>query len=159
MPDAEAGLLAERALSLPADQARLTELVDAVEAFGIACDGGDPEAWLAFITAVAEIGANILVYAYEGRAPGPVELSLRCYGDRVEAWFRDWGAPFKESSAAPAPADLDLDALDSILGLDEGGRGLPLARAALSSVDYERAAGENRWRLVKRLAATERETA
>ena len=151
MPDADEGMLAERVLSLPADQARLTELVDAAEAFGIACDGGPPEAWMAFITAVAEIGANILVYAYEGQKPGAVELSLRCYGDRIEAWFRDWGAPFKESPPAPvAGDDLDLDALESILGLAESGRGLPLVLAALSSVDYERISSENRWRLVKR---------
>jgi anti-sigma regulatory factor (Ser/Thr protein kinase) len=153
MPDAGSEILAERRLNLPADQARLTELVDAVEAFGIDCDGGQPEAWLAFITAVAEIGANILIYAYEGQAPGRVELSLRCYGDRVEAWFRDWGGPFVERPPVAQPTgDLDLDALESILRLEEGGRGLPLARAALTAVEYERHADENRWRLVKRLA-------
>ena len=153
MPKRKAALLAERSLSLPADRDRFTDLVDAVESFGVMCDRRDPEGWLAFVTAVSEVGGNILVHAYQGGNPGSVELTLRCFRDRVEASFRDWGAAFEEPPGAglAGKAD-DLDDLDAILGLDESGRGLALARVALTSLDYERTApGENHWRLMKKL--------
>src|SRR5688572_27782661 len=47
---------------------------------------------LRFITAVAEIAANIVRHAYPV-APGNIQLHLRLYPDRVEAAFTDWGVP------------------------------------------------------------------
>lgn len=150
MPDESDELLAERSLSLPAEEQRLTELVDTVEAFGFESQSGGRDAWHEFLTAVAEVGANILVYAYRDQAPGQVELTLLRFRDRLEARFRDWGAPFEEPPPSPQPDD--PDSLDAILALEESGRGLGIARAALSSVTYQRTpSGENHWRLVKRL--------
>ncbi|MBI2885909.1 MAG: ATP-binding protein [Chloroflexi bacterium] len=106
------------------------------------------EDWrLHFTTAVAEIAANIIRYAYaEQPAPGRFRLRLRASSGQVEAHFTDWGVPFtpRETRVAP-PAH---EAVDPPVG----GYGLALARAAVDSVDYRRTPeGVNCWRLRKAL--------
>jgi anti-sigma regulatory factor (Ser/Thr protein kinase) len=107
----------------------------------------EPNAWVAFVTAVVEIGQNILRHAHpDGRTEmgGLVAVQLRLCSDRLEARYSDRGIAFVPSDSAPS---LDVELLDE---LPEGGFGLPLARASLDELEYCRTdAGENQWRLVK----------
>ena len=98
------------------------------------------------VTALAEIGANIVRHAYPaGTKPGSLRFRLRLYPDRVVASFADWGLAF--AGPAEARGALEPDQLE----LPEGGYGLALARAAVDRLDYRRTpGGMNCWRLVKR---------
>lgn len=148
MSEHEGDALATRSVRLPAHRDRYTELVDAVDAFGHGIGSEHRLAWHEFLTAVSEIGANVLIYAYQDLEPGDVELELLQYRDRIEARFRDWGAPFEEQPVS-APSVTD-ELLDPIFALEEGGRGLAIARLALTAVEYQRNPdGTNNWRLVK----------
>lgn len=104
------------------------------------------EDWrLRFTTAVAEIAANIIRYAYAGqRAPGRFRLQLRASAGQVEARFTDWGVPFVPTEASVvSPPNTATDP-------PVGGYGLALARAAVDSVDYWRTPeGVNCWLLRK----------
>lgn len=105
-----------------------------------------------FETAVAEVAANIVEHAAEGR---DVTLVLRVsrWPDRVEARFEDDGAAADvDLAAATMPAAGDPDDLDAVLALAEDGRGLALARAAVDELVYEREGSTNRWLLVRRRA-------
>jgi anti-sigma regulatory factor (Ser/Thr protein kinase) len=97
-----------------------------------------------FVTAVGEIAANIIRHAYAGRPDGRYHLRYLFFPGRVEARFYDWGGEFREPErpAVESPADP--------LAIAEGGYGLPLARAMLDALEYDRSGtNENRWRLVK----------
>jgi anti-sigma regulatory factor (Ser/Thr protein kinase) len=150
MTEHESIALATRSLRLPAARDHYPALVDAVEAFGRENGIDRRREWYDFLTAVSEIGANALTYAYEGREPGDVEMELARYSDRVEARLRDRGVPFVEP---PQPDPLvSADPLDVILALEESGRGLAIARLALTEMGYTRTPeGINTWRLVKKL--------
>ena len=89
--------------------------------------------------AVAEIAANIVKHATKG-LDRPVELVMCAHvrGDAVIVTFADDGI------AAPD----DLPSREMPHELDECGRGIPLARAALSLLDYRRLDGVNHWTLV-----------
>ena len=94
-----------------------------------------------FESAVAEIGANVLVHGRkEGPPDAPVEYHLRLEGHRALATFSDHGAAVHTqlTRAMPDPTS-------------EGGRGLAIARQVLDELGYEREGDVNRWRLVKRL--------
>ncbi|CAN5436748.1 hypothetical protein BH09CHL1_BH09CHL1_17560 [soil metagenome] len=150
MSDDESNALARRSVRIPAERSRYAELVDLLEAFGRDNGIEQEPVWHDFLTAVSEIGANVLTYAYQDREPGEVELELSRFPGRVEARYRDWGAPFVEQPTS-APPTID-ELLDPIFALEEGGRGLAIARLALTSVDYERGLdGTNTWKLVKDL--------
>lgn len=106
------------------------------------------ETWrLKFATAMAEIAANIIRHAYPaGTSPGPLQLRLRAYSDRVEACFTDYGIEFVAPSLARAVRALN----DDPATLPEGGYGLTLIRALVDKLDYTRTAhGKNLWQLVK----------
>jgi anti-sigma regulatory factor (Ser/Thr protein kinase) len=150
MSEHERDPLVMRSVRLPAQRERYFDLVNVVEAFGHETDIERRPEWHEFLTAVSEIGANVLSYAYPVGNMGEIELDLLRYPDRIEARLRDWGAPFVEQPVTSPPAGDDL--LDSILDLEESGRGLAIARLALSSIGYERASdGTNTWTLVKAL--------
>ena len=103
-----------------------------------------------FETAVAEVAANIVEHAADGR---DVTLVLRVsrWPDRVEARFEDDGAEAHvDLDAASMPESGDPDDLDAVLALAEDGRGLALARAAVDELVYEREGSTNRWFLVRR---------
>ena len=107
-----------------------------------------PDRWkLEFVTACAEICANIIKHAFaESSQPGTMVLLLRLYENRVEAAITDDGAFFDEESTIEGPAPgLDAD-------LPESGRGLQVARALLDTLHYQRSQeSKNNWLLVKML--------
>lgn len=104
---------------------------------------------LQFETAVAEIGANIVRYAYpNGGARGAMRLRLRLIHCCAVACFADQGVAFL------CPAD-DEDADDIAPAFAESGRGLDICRAGLSRLRYQRTStGTNRWLLLKQLQVT-----
>jgi serine/threonine-protein kinase RsbW len=108
---------------------------------------------LAFTTAVAEIGANIVRHAYPpGGVAGAVSLRLRLYPGRVEARFIDNGVRYTmRQQTAVLPA---IDADDgAVSDLAEGGYGLVIAQTVVDHLNYRRTRGGiNCWRLVKRWA-------
>lgn len=97
-----------------------------------------------FETAVIEILGNIIEHAYRvdaelgeaGRARR-FQLVLGISDRKVMAAFGDNGEPVA----------LDLGNAEMPGEDAESGRGLPLARAALDVLDYERIDGRNVWRL------------
>lgn len=110
----------------------------------------DRAARLAFLTAVGEIGANIVHHAFPTDAPGTVRLRLRLYPDRVELRFTDRGRPYSDPNPRRNLQPLTPDA--DVFALSEGGRGLALAGLVLDDLRYLRTPdGRNCWRLVKRL--------
>ncbi|MGS0687371.1 ATP-binding protein [Nakamurella sp. GG22] len=89
-----------------------------------------------FELAIIEVAGNILAHRSESEA---FTCSLR-----VTITSSTLGAEFRDSGA---PVQVDLSAL-TLPGADaEGGRGLPLVRAAVDDLSYERIEGENRWRM------------
>jgi serine/threonine-protein kinase RsbW len=94
-----------------------------------------------FETALAEIGANVLMYTGKhGNSGPPVEYELRLDADTATAAFTDRGPPIHNqlTRAMPAPTS-------------EAGRGLAIARKVLDELGYKRDGEVNYWRLVKRL--------
>jgi serine/threonine-protein kinase RsbW len=91
--------------------------------------------------AVTEIAANIVKHATRG-LHRPVELKMwaRVRDDDVIVVLADDGVE--------APDDLPSREMPH--ELDESGRGIPLARAALSVLEYRRAHGGNLWTLVSK---------
>lgn len=101
-----------------------------------------------FETAVMEVLGNIIEHAYrlDSGSDSPdaharrFHLVLGVTHDQVVATFGDNGEP----------AELDLSAA-SMPGMEaESGRGLPLAKAALDELHFERIDGRNHWTLVRR---------
>ena len=95
----------------------------------------------AFETAVAEIAANLVQHS-GGGSTVDVYLELCAREDRVEACFRDTGVL----------ADVDVASAMLPEDMDEHGRGLAIARAAVDVLTYERKRDFNYWRVVKRRA-------
>jgi len=87
--------------------------------------------------AVAEVGANIIEHAGQGR-PVRVRMDMDCRDHQVQIEFTDAGLP----------ADIDIDSLHMPDEMAERGRGLALARAVLSRLTYRREDGVNHWTLV-----------
>ncbi len=105
-----------------------------------------------FVTAIGEIAANIIRYAYPPVAPGEFTFCLQAWAHRVEAAFIDQGVSF---NFTPPPPLLDLDGHDFDT-LPEGGFGLALAQAAVDSLEYHRSpAGKNYWTLTLQDDATD----
>jgi len=102
---------------------------------------------LEFVTALAEICANIIKHAFAGSSdPGTMLLHLRLYKNRVEVEITDDGALFHEQPGATEPA------LGPDTDLPESGRGLQVARALLDTLRYRRSQeSKNHWLLVKML--------
>lgn len=89
--------------------------------------------------AVAEIGANIVEHAARERRVR-LRMELRHSPGEVRVRFTDDGPP----------VDIDLDSLPQPDELAERGRGLALAKAALSALSYHRDESGNHWMLVSR---------
>jgi serine/threonine-protein kinase RsbW len=96
---------------------------------------------LLFESALAEIGANVLLYALAPGSAAPlVEFDLRLKAKTLTALLTDWGPPLHNhlTPAMPGPTS-------------EAGRGLAIARKVLDELGYESDGEVNTWRLVKRL--------
>lgn len=105
-----------------------------------ACNTGIPETIRRQVDmAVAEIAANIVEHA--GRVPAAtVEMQMTVHPDHVEIAFTDTGVQ----------ATVDLDNVQMPDELAERGRGLPLAKAVLAQLVYQRSDLGNHWTLVSR---------
>jgi serine/threonine-protein kinase RsbW len=94
--------------------------------------------------AAQEISANIVRHAYCGHAGRiTADLIIESSPNRIVIDLCDSGASFDPDQVQP----LDLDQVNV------HGYGLFLARTLLDELGYEARPGENRWRLVKHLAA------
>lgn len=118
----------------------LTELHELLEGVSAEHPSLDPMAFLMFETAVTEIANNVIEH---GRPQGGVrwKFSIAVDDDRLTATLSDSGQVFTGSLDGAMPDELA-----------EGGRGLALAKSLLDELTYERADGENRWRLVRVVA-------
>lgn len=101
-----------------------------------------------FETAIMEILGNIIEHAYEADAATPTQHARRFQlvvgvtPHSVLATFGDNGQP----------AELDLSDVTMPDIEAESGRGLPLAKAALDELHYDRHEGRNVWTLVRHRA-------
>jgi anti-sigma regulatory factor (Ser/Thr protein kinase) len=85
-----------------------------------------------------EIATNVLKYGWPaGAGPRALSCQVELRGDRLRLHFRDRGAPFDPTSAAPAPRPA------SIGEARVGGLGLGLVRRSAAALSYRREAGEN----------------
>lgn len=116
---------------------RIQDLLDQVWDDGPAVSPSDR---MTFSTAVVEVAGNIVAHAC-GSAPVEIDLLISLHPDRVEARLLDTGEP----------ADLPPGPLAMPGPMEEHGRGLPLARAAVDELTYSRTGSTNSWRLVRRL--------
>jgi serine/threonine-protein kinase RsbW len=132
---------AARPENLTAVHAALDRFWRRVAARGIALDD---ELRFELATAVGEVAGNVVRHAYPA-GPGELRMALRLRAGAVEAVLTDRGVPFP--GLGPGS---DLRAVDP-LELSDGGFGLDLVQAAVDRVDYARARGVNRWRLVKQI--------
>jgi anti-sigma regulatory factor (Ser/Thr protein kinase) len=143
--------LAEETVVLAAAASELGALHLAINSFWARVDQVAPRpldtVWrLELTTAIAEIGTNIILYAYPHGmgAVGCIELRLRLYADRIEARLTDQGVAYQPEAAQSIPHD-------DLFALREGGFGLVIVRAAVDRLAYRRTpAGTNCWRLTKR---------
>jgi serine/threonine-protein kinase RsbW len=92
-----------------------------------------------FEIAVTEVAGNIVEHAADGAALR-FTLDVRVRPDRVEAEFRDRGRRL----------DVDPTAAALPSGLEESGRGLAMALAAVDALEYRRDGPTNCWRVVRR---------
>lgn len=91
-------------------------------------------------TALIELAGNVLEHADEGQGVS-CAISIEVCRGRLEAVLRDTGRPAAirlHDAAMPDP-------------LAEGGRGLPLVRALVEELTYERQGSVNQWRISKAL--------
>jgi serine/threonine-protein kinase RsbW len=91
-------------------------------------------------TALHEVCVNIVIHAYEGAAPGRLDVELSRSETELVAMLRDRGRPFDTS--ALKPPDLENGQVH--------GYGMFMARELLDEVSYTRTDGVNHWRLTKR---------
>jgi serine/threonine-protein kinase RsbW len=101
-----------------------------------------PAATWPFQVALDEVLSNIVRH---GKAPSPIQVSLRLTGDVLEMLIEDSAGPF-DPLAAPAP-----DTQAALEARPIGGLGLSLVRGLMDVVEYERVGGANRLTLRRRL--------
>ena len=117
----------------PADLDRIHELLADLFSDAGDVDGRDR---IGFELAVIEVAGNIAEHS--SRSPGfTCDLVVRIQPDRLEAEFRDSGEEIT----------VDLDDAQLPDDLAESGRGLAIARAAVSELTYLREGSENTWRI------------
>ena len=147
----------DESIRVTATTAALESLHELIARFWAAIDAAplptiDEVQRLSFVTAIIEIGGNIIRYSYPPAAPGPIELRLLAWPDRLEARYADDGVPFTPPTPPVAAANPpDLTEWEE---LPEGGFGMQIARAALDALDYRRTDdGRNHWTLLSRIRA------
>lgn len=92
--------------------------------------------------AITEVVANIVEHATKGLdRPVRLQMSAHVRTNQVQIQFTDDGIPNPVQLAeVTMPAELA-----------ERGRGIPLAKAVLSQLSYDRAEARNRWTLISHL--------
>lgn len=112
-----------------------------------AAASADEAACYAVRLAVEEVVVNVVIYGYEGREPGPVDLRLSWDDERVTIRITDEAGPFSPDDA-PAP-DLESDWGERAIG----GLGWHLVRSMVDELRhrYDPADG-NHYTLVKAFA-------
>ncbi|GLK79114.1 ATP-binding protein [Methylopila turkensis] len=104
--------------------------------------------------AVVEAMNNIIKHGYRGRRGEAVDVNVTLTRSEVEVEVVDHATPIPERIVKGGePLAFDFDATD-VAGLPEGGMGLTLIRMSMDEVDYVSRPGENRLRMVKRIAAS-----
>lgn len=145
-------LLFEQEYVLPAKIEQLQNFHTFISLFWDKCKEIAPIApdttWhMLFTTALAEIVANIIRYAYAPLpAPGDITITMRLFEDRVVARVCDRGVAYTNETLNETWNH------DDLFTLPEGGMGLVIARTAVDSLGYRRTkSGVNCWRLSKTL--------
>ncbi|GAA3602968.1 ATP-binding protein [Agrococcus terreus] len=125
----------------PADLRLVEQVLDALERLYEAADDVAADDRVLFQLAVSEVATNI---AEHGLPPGSVRVRVRLEvaPERLAASFVD----------TARPASVDLDEAEMAAPLEESGRGLAMAVAALDEFTHERSGG-NTWSLVRRRGA------
>jgi Anti-sigma regulatory factor (Ser/Thr protein kinase) len=146
-------LLFEQECVLPAQIEQLQHFHTFINGFWQKCKEIAPiapdEAWdMLFTTALAEIVANIIRYAYAPLpAPGDITITMRLFEDRVVARVCDRGVAYTNEALKETWDH------DDLFTLPEGGMGLVIAKTAVDSLGYRRTkSGVNCWRLSKALS-------
>jgi anti-sigma regulatory factor (Ser/Thr protein kinase) len=91
--------LAEVSITLPATAEHLAQVYATLARFWTALQASHPSppdsTWRAYFdSAVGEIVANIVRYAYAASSAGEMSIALRGFRDRVEAMLQDRGVPY-----------------------------------------------------------------
>lgn len=150
-PDPRGALRLQRAFVLPAELSQLPALEKLVEAMlaGLAASPA-LETWRhEFDLAVVEHVTNLMRHAYAGQPDGRVYGLLGLYADALVLETMDAGLPF-DVARLPRERPHYTHWRD----VPEGGYGLPLIRAVMDEVHYERREpGRNFWRLARKLPA------
>ena len=129
MPDTVSHSLA---LSTPPDDVNAVhELLERV--WGSSAGVSDLDRF-SFETALIELASNVIRHADGGEGVS-CRLAVTVHGDRLEATLMDTGEP----------GDIRLSDADLPDDLSESGRGIPLIRASVEVVEYDREADANRW--------------
>jgi serine/threonine-protein kinase RsbW len=90
--------------------------------------------------AVEEACTNIVLHAYRGH-PGSIRISVKASADHLEITIEDYGPPFD-----PTVHKVQEHSIDEIpIGL----WGIPIMRALVNGISYERRDGKNILRLSK----------
>lgn len=137
-------------LELPSDPNLLCAVRGAVERLAESFGFSEEES-RAVTRAVDEAMTNIIRHAYGGRADRPIEMSFRLVrgqadhksSDGIEILLCDRGPAIK-------PEQLCMRALEEVR---PGGLGLHFIQQSMDVVEYKRANGTNRLRLVKYVRA------
>lgn len=95
--------------------------------------------------ALDEVVTNVVLYAYEGQAPGEVEVEVRVAGKELSAQVRDAGREFNPLEVSPPDLDAPLQEREL------GGLGIHLVRSLMEGLEYRREAEKNVLTMLKRI--------
>lgn len=137
----------ETRLRVPATQEGVTRVATAFDAFAAAL--ALPES-VASATQVAldELLSNTVRAGFPSGESGHIEASFKVMDDTLDIRLTDDGIPFDPLARA------DPDTQASLEARPVGGLGIYFVKRLMDSVTYERAEGENRLSLRKRIIRT-----
>ena len=145
--DLSRGLLLR--LELPSDPSLLCAVRGAVERLTESF-GFSPAECRAVTRAVDEALTNIIRHAYSGRPDRPIELFIRSVQRRGQKAIEGLEILLCDHGPAIKPDQMCLRALEEVR---PGGLGLHFIQQSMDIVEYKRANGTNRLRLVKYVRA------
>lgn len=136
-------------LELPSDPSLLCAVRGAVERLTESL-GFSPRECRAVTRAVDEALTNIIRHAYSGRPDRPIELFIRSVQRRGQKAIEGLEILLCDRGPAIKPDQMCLRALEEVR---PGGLGLHFIQQSMDIVEYKRANGTNRLRLVKYVRA------